>query len=85
MEFVLARLYQDMGEIVHQRYEARRSFYVMLYWLRFSIFLTVADALALIGGQLISEFGLMANITFAIIMAYVALVIGRKVLRRERL
>jgi hypothetical protein len=30
------------------------------YWLRFSIFLTVANALAFIGGQLISEFGLIA-------------------------
>jgi len=34
----------------------------MPYWLRFSIFLTVASALAFIGGQLISEVGLMANI-----------------------
>ena len=57
----------------------------MPYWLRFSVFLIIASALASIGGQLISEFGLMANITFAIIMAYAALVIGRKVLRRERL
>jgi hypothetical protein len=57
----------------------------MPYWLRFSIFLTVAGALAFVGGQLISEFGLMANITFAIIMGYVGVVIGRKVLRKERL
>jgi len=57
----------------------------MPYWLRFSIFLTVASALAFIGGQLISEVGFIANITFAIIAAYVALVVGRKVLRRERL
>ena len=61
----------------------RRS--VIPYWLRFSIFLAVAVALAFIGGQLISEFGFMANITFAIIMGYVGVVIGRKVLRRERL
>jgi hypothetical protein len=57
----------------------------MPYWLRFSIFLTVACALAFVGGQLIGDFGLIANITFAVIMAYAALVIGRKVLRRERL
>jgi hypothetical protein len=42
----------------------------MPYWLRFSVFLIVASALAFIGGQLISEFGLMADIPFAIIKAY---------------
>jgi hypothetical protein len=26
MQFVLARFYQNVGEIVHERYEARRSF-----------------------------------------------------------
>jgi hypothetical protein len=57
----------------------------MPYWLRLSIFLTVAGALAFIGGQLISEFGLVANITFAIGAAYIALIVGRRVLRRERL
>jgi hypothetical protein len=57
----------------------------MPYWLRFSIFLTVASALAFIGGQLVSEFGLIANIMLAIIAAYVALAVGQKVLRRERL
>jgi len=57
----------------------------MRYWLRFSIFLTVAGAFAFIAGQLISEFGLIVNITFAIIAAYAALAVGRRVLRRERL
>jgi hypothetical protein len=57
----------------------------MPYWLRFSIFFTVACFLAFIGGQLISEVGFIANITFATIAAYVALVVGRNVLRRERL
>jgi hypothetical protein len=28
MQFVLARFYQNVGEIVHERYEARRSFQV---------------------------------------------------------
>jgi hypothetical protein len=38
----------------------------MPYWLRFSIFLIIASVLAFIGGQLVSDFGIMANITFAV-------------------
>jgi hypothetical protein len=28
VQFVLARFYQNMGEVVHERYEARRSFQI---------------------------------------------------------
>jgi hypothetical protein len=31
MQFVLPRFYQNMGEIVHERDEPRRDFYIALF------------------------------------------------------
>lgn len=57
----------------------------MRYWLQFSIFLAIGCIFAFIGGGLLEGLEFYWVIIIALAFAYVAIIAGRKLLKRERL
>ena len=57
----------------------------MPYWLRFAIFLLVANVVIFTVAHWLTEFGAVVNAVFAVIAGLLAIVIGRRGLRRENL
>jgi len=57
----------------------------MPYALRFYIYLFVAGVVAVVVVRLLSPLGLLVNLIFAAVAAYLAIIIGRRVLGRKNL
>jgi hypothetical protein len=57
----------------------------MSYALRFYIYLFVADVVAVVIAIWLSPFGLIVNLAFALVLAYLTVVLGRWVLGRKNL
>ncbi|MDP2603663.1 MAG: hypothetical protein Q8S00_13875 [Deltaproteobacteria bacterium] len=56
----------------------------MPYWLRFVIFLLVANVVVFTIAHWLTKFGAVVKLIFAVVAALLAIVIGRRVLNRER-
>jgi hypothetical protein len=57
----------------------------MHYATRFYIYIFVADVVAVVIAVWLSPFGLMVNLAFALVAAYLAVLIGRRRLGRTNL
>jgi hypothetical protein len=57
----------------------------MSYALRFYIYLFVADVIAVVIAVWLSPFGLIVNLVFAFVLAYLTVVVGRWVLGQKNL
>ena len=57
----------------------------MPYWLRFAIFLLVANVVVFFAAHRLREYSPAVLAVFIVIAVYVVIVVGRQVLRRENL
>jgi membrane associated rhomboid family serine protease len=57
----------------------------MPYALRFYLYLFVAGVVVVVLSVWLSPYGLAVNVAFAVIAAYLVVIIGRRVLRRKNL
>jgi hypothetical protein len=57
----------------------------MPYWLKFTLYLLAANVVVLTLTHLLSEYGPVVNVIFAVVAVVVVIELGRKVLNRERL
>ena len=57
----------------------------MPYWLRFAIFLLVANVVVFFAAYRLREYSPVVLVVFIVIAVYVVIVVGRRVLRRENL
>jgi chromate transport protein ChrA len=55
------------------------------YWLKFTLYLLSANVVVLTLAHLLTEYGAVVNAIFAVVAAIVVIILGRKVLNRERL
>jgi len=57
----------------------------MPYWLKFTLYLLAANVVVLTLAHLLSEYGPVVNLIFAVVAVVIVTTLGRKVLKRERL
>jgi hypothetical protein len=57
----------------------------MPYWLKFTLYLLAANVIVITLAHLLTEYGPVVNVVFAVVAAIVVIRLGRKVLNRERL
>jgi hypothetical protein len=55
------------------------------YWLNFTLYLLVTDVVVLTLAHLLSEYSALVNVMLAVSASYLAILISRRVLKRERL
>jgi hypothetical protein len=58
---------------------------MMPYWLNFTLYLLVTDVVVLTLAHLLSEYSALVNVMLAVSASYLAILISRRVLKRERL
>jgi hypothetical protein len=57
----------------------------MPYWLKFTLYLLAANVVVLALTHLLSEYGPVVNLIFAVVAVVMVITLDRKVLKRERL
>ena len=57
----------------------------MPYWLQFIILLLIANVVVFALSHWLSDLGFLVNLVFAVVAGYLAILVGRRVLRRDQL